>query len=304
MNLAQILDIARQQYLNDAVIPFRYNNTYLVSLANLAQDEACRRSHILFDTYNITADDVARGSCTSASSATISKLVDSGAGFDSTALNKTVYNLTDDTFATVTVVDSTTRLSLSADIMGLNDDYVVGDKTKAITRICVLSGTATYDLSDKVTDIEDNCYLASVKLPLLRKTQGWLDRYYYKWRDAEGTPKYYLLRKNKITLVPKPDDTINSNTGKDTLIMGAYRLPLTALSLSLNNSPEILEEYHMTLVNGICMYLFGEKQGQNAVNMATIHAQHFAQVFGFPTSAELEEIERILPPLMKLSARW
>jgi len=58
---------------------------------------------------------------------TASKLVDSGKTFDSSVLNKTVWNSTDDTWAKVTAIDSTTQLSLSADIMVSGDGYVISN---------------------------------------------------------------------------------------------------------------------------------------------------------------------------------
>lgn len=303
MNLAQIIDTARRQnYLNDYSVPFKFNDTYLTRLANLAQDEACRRSKLLFDSDNVTANDLFTGNATAT---TINKLVDSTASFDSTALNKTIYNLTDNTFATVTVVDSTTQLTLSVDIMANGEEYVIGDATKALTRVCVVDGTAVYNLSDRLLDIGVDPYFASTGLPLSRKTEGWLNRYYYQWRQAEGRPLYYMLRKGKITLIPKPNETLNNNTGKETLIMSCYRLPLTPMALSDNNDPEISSDYHLALVNGMCMFVFGDRQDNGAVNIANIHAMQFNQVFGLPISAKTEEVDRILSPMVRLKgAKW
>lgn len=304
MNLAQIIDVVRQQYINDVVEPYRYSNTYLVSLANLAEEEACHRSQLILEKTNATANDIATGYATSATSATITKLVDSGAVFSSTVLNKTVYNTTDDTFATVLAVDSTTKLSLSVDIMGAGENYIIGDSTKALTRVCVTSGVISYNLSDKITEIE-SCYLASVKTPLWRKTTGWLDKFYYKWRDAEGIPKYFYEDNNKIYLVPKPNGDLNDNTGKDTLILSVYRLPLTSLSLTLNNTPGIPSSYHLALTHGICMYLYGDKLGANAGNIIAYHEKEFEKVFGKPVSANIRQIRRILPPLITMAnAKW
>lgn len=63
---------------------------------------------------------------------TANKLVDAAASFDSTYLNKSVYNKTDDTWAKITAVDSASTLSLSVDIMTVGETY---DTTNAFDSI-------------------------------------------------------------------------------------------------------------------------------------------------------------------------
>lgn len=67
-----------------------------------------------------------------ATSTSANKLVDSGASFDSTYLNRTVYNSTDDTWAKVTNVDSATQLTLSADIMASGENYVISNALSTV----------------------------------------------------------------------------------------------------------------------------------------------------------------------------
>ena len=67
-----------------------------------------------------------------ATSTVANKLVDSGGGFDSTYLNRTVYNSTDDTWAKVTNVDSATQLTLSADIMASGESYVIANALSTV----------------------------------------------------------------------------------------------------------------------------------------------------------------------------
>lgn len=63
-----------------------------------------------------------------ATSTTANKLVDSGATFTSaTHLNKTLYNSTDDTWAKITAIDSTTQVSISDDIMASGEYYVISN---------------------------------------------------------------------------------------------------------------------------------------------------------------------------------
>ncbi|MFQ5737113.1 MAG: hypothetical protein ACE5GY_09695, partial [Thermodesulfobacteriota bacterium] len=77
------------------------------------------------------ANGLAKSSGT-ATATTANKLVDSAASFDSTYLNKTVYNKTTDQWAKITAVDSATQLSLSADIMTNGDSY---DTTNAFSTV-------------------------------------------------------------------------------------------------------------------------------------------------------------------------
>ena len=62
-----------------------------------------------------------------ATATTSNKLDDSAAKFGSRLVGKTVKNTTDTTEATITAVDSTTRLSLSADIMANTEVYHIED---------------------------------------------------------------------------------------------------------------------------------------------------------------------------------
>ncbi len=66
---------------------------------------------------------ITQGSATSTSA---NKLVDSTANFnDADHLSMTVYNSTDDTWAKVQTVDSTTQITLSVDIMASGENYVI-----------------------------------------------------------------------------------------------------------------------------------------------------------------------------------
>ncbi|MDP2689926.1 MAG: hypothetical protein Q8P48_07415 [Deltaproteobacteria bacterium] len=68
------------------------------------------------------ADGLVKNSGT-ATATTANKLVDYAASFDSSYVNKTVYNKTDDTWAKITAVDDANTLTLSAGIMAVGEDY-------------------------------------------------------------------------------------------------------------------------------------------------------------------------------------
>lgn len=67
-----------------------------------------------------------------ATGTTANKLIDGAASFDSTYVDKTLYNVTDDAWAKITAVDSAAQLSLSADIMVLGESYEISNAFSSI----------------------------------------------------------------------------------------------------------------------------------------------------------------------------
>ena len=87
-----------------------------------------------------------------ATGTTASKLVDSAANFTSAVLDKTVWNSTDDTWAKITVVDSATQLSLSADIMVSGEAYVIANAFATIQGgFNAIPGAVNCDTSIKIS---------------------------------------------------------------------------------------------------------------------------------------------------------
>ena len=82
------------------------------------------REIIASDTIPIPAPDLPVLSGTT-TAATANKLVDVGADFSNVNVNDIVYNTTDNTSATVTAIDTSTILSVSADIFTSPEDYEI-----------------------------------------------------------------------------------------------------------------------------------------------------------------------------------
>lgn len=101
-------------------------------------------------------DSVADGLTITSGSATgtsASKLIDSGASFDSSVLDKPVYNSTDGTWAKVTAVDSSTQLSLSADIMASGEAYVIANAFSTVQgAVDAVPGTFNCNTDIRVSD--------------------------------------------------------------------------------------------------------------------------------------------------------
>ena len=297
MKTSDLLTFLREEYLDDAVEPFQWSDIYLLRLLNTAEQEAARRADLLLDETHATAADLATGVATAT---TVGALVDSAAVFVSTEVGKTVYNTTKNTFATITALISGTQLTLSSDIMVSGDSYIIGDPAYALTRICLESEIAQYPTSQKIKKIV-NCYRASDGYPLLQKTEAWLDTNFAQWRSIQGAPIYYIEKKGMVRVTPIPDATINSGTGKDTLIFGAYRLPLRDMVVTGNSAPEIDEQYHINLLDHVCELAYAKQDADTYDAQKSIrHAQAFIQKFGPPVSALVEQNMRLIPSGFRL----
>lgn len=304
MRVSDLLSTLREEFLDDNVEPYKWSDPYLLRLLTIAQEQAARRASLLYDTIHATAADVSTGSSTST---TAGALVDTAASFVSaTHVGKTVYNLTDNTFTTVTAFVSGTQLTLADDIMVSGDSYIIGDASLALTRLCLVSGTSVYPMSTKIFKIGP-CSLASDGIPMFQKTEEWLDRNYYGWRTATGQPRFYIEREGSLQVVPTPDDSLNAGTGKDTMILGVYRYPLVDLLTSSGSaSPEIPTQHHLGLLDHVCELAFG-KQDADTYDSAksSRHAGYFIQRFGPPVSALVEQNVRKVPGLFKLETpKW
>lgn len=88
----------------------------------------------------------------------------------------------------------------------LIDSTTINDSESTPLPLCklnVIGGTATYSLSKKIIRIL-KATPSWNSIPLVQKTEGWLDELYPSWRTAEGNPIYFIEDKGEITLVPEP----------------------------------------------------------------------------------------------------
>ncbi len=302
MRPRDLIQLAREQFLDDNKAPFLWSDDYLLTLASEAEAEAATRAKLLLEKTRATANDLRSAAATAT---TANKLVDGSATFTSAMVGMTVYNTTDNTWARITAMDSTMQLALDADIMASGESYTIGDHTVPLTRICVQSGIAQYEFSNKVI-LLDRCWLSLNGIALIKKTEEWLDEFFPYWRTATGTPRYFVEEKGHIILVPKPDATLNNLTGKDTLIAQVYRRPLSAVTYGTTSVFEIPSEYHLGLIDYICAKAFGKQESVGYDPAAEIrHEQRFTDKFGPPLTAAVEEIMRKLPTKFRLNgARW
>jgi hypothetical protein len=127
-------------------------------------------SVIASDTIPIPHPDAVQITGTTTGSTT-DKLVDTGADFSNVIVGDIVYNTTDNTIATVTVIDSTTILELSADIFTSPEVYIVFSAGPQVEqRIesssgCLLyvgSSDATMDIAKAYVDVKVKTIAGSI----------------------------------------------------------------------------------------------------------------------------------------------
>jgi len=277
--------MARTDFLFDTALPYKWSDTYIAFLLTQAEREACKRASLILDRGTQTSSISASGTSTGT---TANKLVDSAAVFTTAMVGTTVYNVADNTWAVITARDSGTVLSLSADIMVSGETYVIGDATKALTRVCIEKDKATYSMSDKITKIK-SCYLKS-QGPLHPLTQAIVVN-----SNTTGTPTKYVEGKRFIISYPISQVT-------DTLNLEVYRLPINDLALTDASVPEIDDEYHFPLIHYVCAMAF-LKQDDRSIDhsKSAWHEAQFAEVFGPKVSEHLATILRQTPSNFKLA---
>ncbi len=140
------------------------------------------------------------------------------------------------------------RADLLIDSTTINDS---GPTPLPLCKLNVIGGTATYSLSRKIIRIL-KATPSWNSIPLVQKTEGWLDELYPTWRPAEGNPIYFIEDKGKITLVPGPVSndsqsvsSITSDGGIATVTLGDHKY-ITGNSVDHDGADQA--EYNITEV--------------------------------------------------------
>jgi hypothetical protein len=137
MTIKQIVETIRQ--FHPQVSP-----TQIKLLLNMGVEEFCRETDILHGYQQFTTDASAPirynnvlGIVTSGTTThtVTNKLQDSNASFDSSMVGHIVYNLTDETNAKITAVDSTNVLSIDGNIMTHPENYIIQSDMVEIDRV-------------------------------------------------------------------------------------------------------------------------------------------------------------------------
>lgn len=146
------------------------------------------------------------------------------------------------------------------------------DETSAFTDISINTSTATYSLSNTITDVK-SAKLALGTEPLMETSRMILDHSFSNWQANTGTPRsYFRSATNKITVYPKP-------IVADTLNMAVARFPTTPMAV--DGSPEVDVRYHPGLLLWILYrcYMKNDSETLN-VDKAMDYKAQFEEFFG------------------------
>ncbi len=157
------------------------------------------------------------------------------------------------------------------------------DKSSGLTSIAVLSGTATYTISELILIVK-RAKLTSGTEPLVKTSRRVLDATYPGWEAESGTVRSWLPdESNKIVLYKSP-------SAADTLNLMVSRLPLTPMLLAdkLTDTPEIDVQYHEGLLDWMLHRAYSKQDSETLdKGKAKEHLARFEKRFGERPSASI-----------------
>lgn len=250
--------------LDDLTKPYGWSTSELLSYLAKSLDELCEQGYILEDATQSIAITGASNISFVATSKTITI---TGGGFlaaemhkvstftvTGTTLNNSTFTITDVTDETITVNETPVDESNQSAVL---------TATVATTIIPVTAGTHTYNYSGKIVRIKRaKLSLDPYPLGIIRHDAlKFLDEEYPQWETADDNTPWLALIKgfgnNKLRFYPPP-------LVSDTLYMVANRrvmYHITAADLEVN-IPEVGEEYHEDLLDGILHRAYGNQDAE------------------------------------------
>lgn len=169
-------------------------------------------------------------------------------------------------------------------------DLIYDDSTAAVTQITLVSGTAGYTLSSKITKIENVVYNDA---PLEHKTEeGLAAENGADWRADTGEPASYIIKGKTIRFYPVPTD----DEATDIVYLEVYRLPLK----SFVDAPEIPEEYHEDLCS-YAAHLAWKRRDEDTYDPKKVveMMMEFNEAFGPPVNARVREHQKRSPKTLR-----
>jgi len=175
-------------------------------------------------------------------------------------------------------------------------NYLFDDSNPEYTRINLIDGFQSYQLSTKVTVVEKVIFDG---VPLVKKTKEELDRDYSTWRTdttLTGNTVYYAISGKTIYFSRIPDST---DDGK-IVYLEVYRLPDENIKTE-NQEFEIPEEYHRDLIWWV-LYECYQKSDIDIFDKdkALQYLDIFNVIFGPPVSARVRQHQFESPRSMTL----
>lgn len=296
MTIDALIALVRQAFIDDGASRYSWSDETLVSHANEAQSSACRRAGILTDTLQASDADslplcslsVITGTATYRISSKVLRVLKEGTYLSSVGLNldhKTEDWLNEFYEYWRTATGTPTIFTYTKGLITLVPKPVANDTLNLeVVRLplvdmklggCELVGAM--DISFNAT----NKTITTVGGNFL--TQGFLP--YKATIPITGTVS------NNIAVTPVTI-TAKVMTVSETLVTEAN----TSAVIRANSYPEIPEEYHYALIDGICSLAYQMQDSETLdVNKAKIHEAKFTNKFGPEPSARVEIARRKYP---------
>lgn len=263
MTIEQILARVRNKLDDNGTPPMWTDEELIDDFANNSINELCEECFLIEDTaVNVITITGVSNISFAAASKTITKATGGflDAGFyagnkitiTGTVSNNAILNVISVTDTTITVSNALTDES--------NTSAVI-TATTTICRIPVTAGVSTYSVSDRIVRIVAAKLEAGTLYPpltvLYDNSLAFMEYNYPSWETQVASQPIYLLTAsvgtNKVRLWPTP--TVN-----DTLKLVVYRRPVSALTAADTvSSPEISEQYHRYLIDGIAWQAYSKQ---------------------------------------------
>ena len=189
-------------------------------------------------------------------------------------------------------------------------DYLNSAQDEICRRALVLSdnlsiiakaGVKSYDISDKVIDVEERAYFSYDGSYLIKRSESWLDYNRTTWRSDTGAPIDFVVYTNthKIVITPEPTGVYNNYT----ITVPVKVLPTTPLSV-VNTTPEVNSRYYDDLKT-FALYMAYSKQDAETKDekRAATYLSLFEMSVGAGSDANIERIMKEEPSTLRVMVR-
>jgi hypothetical protein len=157
------------------------------------------------------------------------------------------------------------------------------DKSTALTSVSVISGVATYTISELILVVKRAKLLSGTE-PLVKTSRRVLDATYPGWESETGVVRsWFPDESNKIVLYKSPVAT-------GTLNLMVSRLPLSPMLLAdkMADTPEIDVQYHEGLLDWMLHRAYSKQDSETLdKGKAKEHLARFEKRFGERPSASI-----------------
>ena len=302
MTLGEIIGVegGARSRLDDIKEPYLWSDLELITYANQAEKEACRRADLITEKTDPTycrlvivpeINDYTLQS-------KVIRVLKAFRGPSVIGANRFAWN-----GITRTLTDSSSGF-LSAGFVAGDGITVQGFATSGNNGYfgisSVVAGSVVVGETGQTTEAVGT-NVVSIKGPgyeVVKTTRSEMDSYFKTWNQKRGDPRSYISEiEGELTLLPIP-------ILASTLTMIVSRFPISDMSDLNADSPEIPEKYHFDLIDWICHLAF-LKRDADTFNQeaANFYDAAFSRTFGPRPSAWTEKDRKTKPYPRQMRAR-